>query len=657
MKEYEKINNISKNKKWIMCDYYDTLVRRDCHPNDIKMLWAAEMSEMLGYKISGKKILDIRNTAEMALSEKYGGLIKVGYNYNQLCAEIYDRLALLYESVVNEKYDNFENFTRISLDCETGIEKKHQILIRERCEFLKKMKARGKKIVLVSDFYIGREGFNVYVPEELKDILDCVYISCDYAARKDTGKLYDIVLSELKIDSKEAIMIGDNPISDKCIPESKGIEAVCIRTKGNMNQTDEKKVCDDLWSLMKNNQSYTYANYSFSLYYFIDGLYKYLVKNDIKTVLFCAREGEFLKELFDLYSEERRKIDSKYFYVSRLSTFVPSLQVINEEKFENLFRQYKDISPYSFMLSIGFESMKAEEICESINISSKTIITNFEESDVFQKLKCNQVFIDEYERIRNEQRLYFTKYIDSLCPNNSRICMVDVGWKGTIQDNIYNMYNGKRKIVGVYLGLSENMQRQKNNVKVGINFSSYPLISTNFNIWSYDKSFYEKLLYASHASTSGYNSDLTPRLESFAREKETYAYVRPLQCKIIDMFSQIDLIMKKSCYSVEDVKNIFTKIHLYQVCHIDSKHLKMQNKLVEEHFQNFGEFSWSQKKVVSQIAEIFKSNPKAIIKKILKDGFDIEYMYPGIKVAQKMKLNFLIPIYTRLVYRHMRRRI
>ena len=78
---------------------------------------------------------------------------------------------------------------------------------------------------------------------------------------------------------------------------------------------------------------------------------------------------------------------------------------------------------------------------------------------------------------------------------------------------------------------------------------------------------------------------------------------------------------------------------------------------MEEHFQNFGEFSWSQKKIVLQIVEIFKLNPSEIIKKLLKNCLDLEYMYPGIKVAQKMRLSFLIPLYSRLVYVYMRRRI
>lgn len=79
----------------------------------------------------------------------------------------------------------------------------------------------------------------------------------------------------------------------------------------------------------------------------------------------------------------------------------------------------------------------------------------------------------------------------------------------------------------------------------------------------------------------------------------------------------------------------------------------MQNKLVENHFQNFGEFSWSQKKVVRQIGEIFLSNPNEILRKIWKDGLDIKFMYPGIKVLQKYKCKALIGLYTRLVYLRM----
>ena len=121
MEENKNIIENSKNKKWIMCDYYDTLVMRDCHPDHIKVLWSAKMAEEIEYSISGNEILEIRQASEMALSEKYGGLIKRGYDYHQLCVEMYDRLLSTSKLIIKDKWNELAVFEKNAYDCELAI--------------------------------------------------------------------------------------------------------------------------------------------------------------------------------------------------------------------------------------------------------------------------------------------------------------------------------------------------------------------------------------------------------------------------------------------------------------------------------------------------------------------------------------------------------
>lgn len=646
-----QIIDMIKEKKWFLCDYYDTLVERDCHPEDIKGFRAQKMVSELNYCIPEMCLRSVRSSAEKALSEKYNGLVSVSYNYSQLCREIYERLVYIKQENICKTFLNYNLFYEKAFKIETELERKHQFLIEDRIEFLKQIKKAGAQIAILSDFYIGRDGFDIYAPEELKMLIDRVFISCDYGFRKDTGALYEYVLKTLNITPQDAVMFGDNKYSDKHIPKSKGIRSFWVKKKKYRKETDKKQE-KELWNLMKRNRSNAYANYAFSLYFFIDGLYRYLRRCEAEVVLFCAREGEFLRELFNLYINEKNSISiyNEYLYISRLASFVPSLKNIESEEFENIFRQWKDISPKSFMMSIGFHEKEAIDICENNNIIPEKIIIDFNKSTEFKKIKNSVTFIQYYKEKTTKQKANFIGYLDSLCPSDSNLYIVDVGWKGTIQDNIYNTYDGQRNITGIYLGVTENLQYSSNNKKVGINFSTYPFISDRFDIWSYDKSFYEKLLFASHASTIGYGSNFKPILESFSNEKSTYEYVRPIQLCIIEVFKNISAIMNNSFYSVDDLKNIYTKIHLYTICHIGSEHLKIQDKLIRGHYANFGEFSWSQEKVAGQIGEIFLSNPREIIKKLLKEGLDIKFMYPGIKVLHKQGWKSLIKIYTRLVY-------
>lgn len=652
------LNEIDKGKKWIFCDYYDTVVERDCHPEDIKGFWASEIAYHLDYLFSESCIFSVRVSAEKSISEKYSGLVSISYSYSQLCREIFNRLLFINRDDLLKKCVNYDSFYEMSLKVETQIEKEHQYLIKTRIELLKKIKQKGTRIAIISDFYIGKNGFDIYMAEELKEVIDKVFISCDCGFRKDTGELYDYVLKTLNIEPQDAIMMGDNKKSDKYIPEQKGIKSFLVK-KNEKEQVTIKRQEKELWHLMKKNRDKIYVNYAFSLYFFIDGLYRQLRSRGAETVLFCAREGEHLKELFDLYIQAKNDstIKSKYFYVSRLASFVPSLKDIEIENFENLFRHCSNISAKSFLMNIGLSESEALEICEENNLLPEKIITEFNKSEEYKKIKKSYTFNQYYKEKVSTQKTNFINYLNSLCSQESDIYIVDVGWRGTIQDNIYNVYDGKRKVTGIYLGIIGSSLERPNNIKIGINFTTYPCISENIDIWSYDKSFYEKLLYASHGSTIGYVSESGPVFETFEVEKETYKYIRPVQLDILAEFKSIIEIMSRSYYSAFDLKNIYTKIHLYTVCHIGNKHLKMQNKLIEGHFANFGELSWSQKKIVRQIREIFQADPGGIIEKLLKEGLDIKFMYPGIKVMQRCKCKGIVELYTRLVYLKMIGRI
>lgn len=645
------LEEINRGKKWFFCDYFDTLVERDCHPEDIKGFWASEMASNLEYLFSESCILSVRISAEKSIAEKYNGLVRVSYNYNQLCKEIYNRLLYINREGLLKKYIDYNLFYEVSLRIEAEIEKKHQFLMEARIDLLKKIKKKGINIAIVSDFYIGKDGFDIYASKELMAVIDKVFISCDYGYRKDTGELYDYILWTLNVSAQDIVMLGDDRKSDKSVPEKKGIKSFLIK-KNKRKQENIKIQEKRLWKLMKENKSKTYANYAFSLYFFIDGLYRYLRNKGAKTVLFCAREGEHLKELFDLYVYDKKysPIKSEYFYVSRLASFVPSLKDLEIETFENLFRYCKAISPKSFMLNIGFKECDVMKICEENNLISDQVIIDFDKSEEFKKIKNSATFICCYKEIVSIQKTNFIRYFNSLCSPGSDVYIVDVGWRGTIQDNIYNIYDGKRKITGIYLGTTGNSLVSSNNIKIGINFTTYPYLSENFDIWSYDKSFYEKLLYASHGATVGYDSNLKPILETFKIEKETYEHARPIQRDIMSVFKKIMAIMDYSYFSVGDLRSVYTRIHLYTICHIGNKHLKIQNELIEGHLANFGELSWTQKNIMRQIGEVFQSDPGGIIKKLLKEGLDIKFMYPGIKVMQKLHINFLIPIYTRFIY-------
>lgn len=649
-------NNLNKNIKWVFFDWFDTLAERNCHPETIKMLWAVQISRMCKGNPEASLLYKIRKESEAFLSEKYGGIIRIEISYPDLMKEIYKRICMISEREIKEFWLTAENFTEQAKRIELEIEVEKQRQKIENCNILKMLSKQGIRIAVVSDFYLGSDAY-VYFAEKLKlsEYIDEYFVSSDWGERKENGKLYSIVLDNIGIFPDECLMVGDNLVSDYRIPIEKGIRAVKLRRSPEKILKDRKKIQKDLLKVFRMNRQ-IYGGYAFSLYYFVAGLYRELVTLEKADIFFLAREGEFIKELFDMYIEINHlpSIESKYIYISRLASFVPTLRELEEENFEVLFRQSKNLSLSSFLKNTGFKKEEAEEILVDELKDPYVIIENFPESREFNELKNNEKFKIYYNKNRKEQRKNFICYLENIRKQeNDSIVVVDVGWKGTIQDNIACVFQEGLSVGGIYLGLSKDLQKGKNCWKKGINFSVYPLKTGGYDIFSYDKSFYEKILYASHAATVSYEKSegrVTPVLENFKEEEETYAYVRPYQEMLKQIFQGINSCFLDTCYVPFDLERVFRKIHLKTVCLIGRKNLDMQNYLVNKHIQNFGELSWNQGQIAGIIKKIALYEKRNVIKKIKEDLFSISYMYSAVKVLASLHLSFIIPCFTRIVY-------
>lgn len=640
--------------QWMFVDFFDTLVLRSSHPDVIKAVWAKKMCIYKKMDIPFKYLYDIRKASENKISQKLEGIVSVDYSYKELCEEIWNRLQYI---LANNGKESFQQFYEDSINIEKNLELEYLKLNKELVVKIEKAISYGLKIAIVSDFYMGSSDYQYFLKNlGISHLIDKVYVSCDYAMRKDQGLLYQFILNDLNIQPNECIMIGDNRKADYYIPKSIGIKAYLIKSRNIKNVNLNTYLYKSLWILSKKYSDILLVNYAFSLYYYIFGLYNYLRRKNIKKVTFMSREGEYLKELFDLFLTENKicDIESQYIYVSRKSTFVPTLKNIENEQFEILFRQYRDISPRSFLTSIGFNQYMINKLQNQFAIDFSEVIQYFNKSEFFEILKKNTEFIELYNIIRKEQKSLFLKYLHQFINTSDEEAVIcDVGWKGTIQDNIYLLIGNKVRVSGVYIGLTDNLLYHKNNMKIGINFSNNPVITKGFNIWGYDKSLYEKLLCASHSATSSYQEKdglVVPVFAFCKQDNELYTLVRPIQIEMKKAFENINDVFKNTCLEPEDLECTFRKIHLKMVCSVTLKELKFQDAMIMQHTQNFGEVSWSQKKVVGIIQKIFMENKRKVFRKIYQEGLSIKYMYAGIKVLQKAHLTVVIPLYTKMVY-------
>jgi hypothetical protein len=254
-----------------------------------------------------------------------------------------------------------------------------------------------------------------------------------------------------------------------------------------------------------------------TLFYFIERLHDNLVKQGVEQVYFLSREGQPLMRMFEMYRERKGGgITSRYLEVSRRSTLLPSLVSLGEENFETLFRQYRRISLFEFLSSLGLEA-HASSIAQALGLPKGAEAIreeDFPSSPTFTALKTLALFRSLYDSERITRRSAFIAYLTRLSGGiiPARMFIVDVGWKGTIQDNLFAMLcrdgdTPVRHVTGYYIGLVAEGAASSTNNKLGLLFSSVGAPSPKFRVFNENRALFEVVLAADHGSVTSYKSD------------------------------------------------------------------------------------------------------------------------------------------------------
>ena len=290
-----------------------------------------------------------------------------------------------------------------------------------------------------------------------------------------------------------------------------------------------------------------------SLYYFIEKLYCTLIEQGVEHVYFLSREGQPLMRMFEMYSERAGgQISSHYLEVSRRSTLLPSLAPLDEETFETLFRQYRRISLLEFLSSLGLEAY-SRSIAQALKLPDgfeENREDDFPTSLTFTALKTLPQFQELYESERLARRGAFITYLSELSGGTppSRLVIVDVGWKGTIQDNLFALLCPKgdtsvHSLTGYYIGLVAAGAANATNDKYGLLFSSVGTNSPKFRVFNENRALFEVVLAADHGSIVSYETTADghakPIRGEFEEGEMLATEVFPVQHQIFKHFEQL----------------------------------------------------------------------------------------------------------------------
>lgn len=617
---------IANDYECVLIDYFDTIVKRDVNPEDVKKLWAEEVSKIFPNTVVGKDLYRKRFDTEALLCKRNE---QNGLDLEFSALECYEMLWS--EFFANTTLIDKERFISICLDTEIAIECKVQKVDSNAIDFLKNISVLGKKIYLVSDFYLPSSAFDIMLDHhDIRGLFSSLFISSDFILTKRSGRLYQHVQDALKIKHTKCIMIGDNMVSDIQKSAESNLDSIHINRHDQYSlykvheekNSDAMSVYQDIRNLLSSASDTPFSGMALTLYLFIDKLHSKLVSAGYKDVFFLAREGQFLKYLFDEFQSKKCLrgevfIKTHYLEVSRRATFLASLNVLENETFDMLFRQYRRISANEFLLNLGIEKI----IADLINLIPGYDFTcredDFPSSEIYHKIVTNSRFKIAYESARVSSRHAFRKYLDHFAQvNPSRMCVVDVGWKGTIQDNLSRLFKISSlednrhpvEIDGFYLGIVAHGAASADNRKEGLLFSIDDNKSSNYAVFCENRSLFEVILAADHGSAARY--DINEVGEGFVirsdfEEKDLFeSKVRPLQIILSKIFLEIVALLSIYNCSSAKLNELAVKNHGSMVF----------NPTVEEmdwfasvyHVENFGVFETSDFVVKKKNLEIYQ---------------------------------------------------
>jgi len=620
---YQKVTNTLPSKV-IYIDLFDTIIHRTVHPNYCIKLWAKFVIREFGLKITPDELFIVRKNALGYIAKNLQCSI-LEVSYQDLVLEIYERLRT--NNLL--KKDCLKGFTEIFNEADYKSEIAVQFTNKNTVNTLKQLKIEGYTIYLITDFYLSKDIIcKILNFHEIASIFDDIYVSSDLNKSKARSSIYQLVLEVNSHRPEEVIMIGDDNQSDIINAAKFGIRG--IRTKnikhhfrnkrrlfGN-NQKDFNKICRETENRCSTS-NYTYSEYIIHFYFFTERLYQKAKEAKIKNLFFLSREGLYLKKLFDHYNTTQinvEPINSHYLKISRKSAQLVTLKPLQEEKFENFREQHVQMSGIQLLKWLRFPDVIIEKIKIAINGDLNHIHTNIFTSELMEELRQVQLFGEYYEQIRVNQKNGFNTYLNSFKVDieTEGIHLVDVGWGGTMQENLYKFLKKEIPVTGYYLGLKSIYNIENRTKRYGLNFSIYPSTGFTDSILKANGQLYEQLLSANHGSTVGYHSQNKGNhvIEDYEKS-EKYVYDNYIKDVQDYMFKEYKILLEdlnKVVYSYDSVQNYMTDMALRLGIFTGRKKIKFIEAISDGFYQNVGEnkvgLSYSPKQLRSRKRHLLK---------------------------------------------------
>ena len=347
------------------------------------------------------------------------------------------------EITLQDIYTQFSKMHSCSIDqmvrAEEELEKKLCFRNDYAVQLYKYAKSKGKKIIAVSDMYLSSDVLKDILANNDIDIEE-IYVSCETLVNKLDASMQKYVTE--KYVGKRILHIGDNRKSDIKASESAKWRTIWLKNVNSIGRKYRSFIEDTLngsiYSGIINSTLYD-GNFHKKSYQYMYGLlyggvltigfcqWLNSIKDNTKVdhIIFLGRDCKVIKSVYEkLYGSDA----VSYMEISRMA-LLPLLADISFEGFllEGFERRidngnsvqevFKKVG-LSIDVDLFFDGLiKGEEIL------SRSIYSKFKKLMYERREGINRSYRDRYNALK--------KYVSSFIQGNNKVCIVDLGWRGS----------------------------------------------------------------------------------------------------------------------------------------------------------------------------------------------------------------------------------
>ncbi|MGO4788186.1 HAD family hydrolase [Paenibacillus sp. 2KB_20] len=351
----------------------------------------------------------------------------------------------------------------------------------------------GKEVVFSSDMYLSYEVIRTILYDNGYTNFRKLYLSSKLNKTKSTGEMYNHIVSDLSVQPKDILHIGDNHQSDIVQASNKGLETYYYKKcldyekkntrsdvdqgvlaniiKGIMNNkiySDRSDIREDFW--------YSFGFQSVGILYvsFIQWLSKQLKKDEIESVYFLSRDGYVMKKVYDaLHNNTENTVPSNYLYASRRAFNFASITGIDEETINFLCSGTSRLKVKEFLKRINIDYTAVNEVIKKVGFpDAEHIVDSGKDYAMLRDLYSELANLISSNALKEKELLI--KYLDQESFfDHKKVAIVDIGWHGSMQYSLEKMLadvKDKPVIHGYYFGTYEQADKYINN---GLNIQGF----------------------------------------------------------------------------------------------------------------------------------------------------------------------------------------